>query len=57
MPKGRLKMYTKQYFIDELKRLGFKRTDTVLVHSSYKKIAGDVGIEGGGDTVIDAFIE
>ena len=50
-------MYNKQFFIDEFKRLGFKRSDTVLVHSSYKKIAGDVGIEGGGDTVIDAFIE
>lgn len=50
-------MYTKDYFIAELERLGFKKTDTVLVHSSYKKIAGDVSIEGGGDTVIDAFIE
>ena len=50
-------MYTKDYFIEEFKRLGLKKTDTVLVHSSYKKIAGEVGIEGGGETVIDAFIE
>lgn len=50
-------MYTKDYFIAELERLGLKRTDTVLVHSSYKKVAGDVGIEGGGETIIDAFIE
>ena len=50
-------MYDKQYFIEEFKRLGFQPTDTVFVHSSYKKIAGEEGIEGGGDTVIDAFLE
>lgn len=50
-------MYDKQYFIDEFKRLGFAPTDTVFVHSSYKRLAGEEGIEGGGDTVIDAFME
>ncbi len=50
-------MYSKEYFIENLKRIGLKETDTVLVHSSYKNIAGDVGVEGGADTVIDAFIE
>lgn len=50
-------MYTKEYFIDNLKNMGLKPSDTVFVHSSYKQIAGDVGIEGGADTVIDAFIE
>ncbi len=50
-------MYSKQDFIEEFKKLGLKPTDTVFVHSSYKKIAGDVGIEGGAQTVLDAFIE
>lgn len=50
-------MYNKEYFIREFERLGFLRTDTVFVHSSFKKIAGGEGIEGGADTVADAFIE
>ena len=50
-------MYDKQYFIEEFKRLGFQPTDTVFVHSSYKKIAGEEGIEGGAQTLLDAFIE
>lgn len=50
-------MFTKDYFISELKRLGFEPTDTVFVHSSYKAIAGEEGIEGGANTVLDAFIE
>lgn len=50
-------MFNKAYFIENLKRIGLKETDTVLVHSSYKKIAGDVGVEGRADTVIDAFME
>lgn len=50
-------MYTKQYFINEFIRLGLSPTDTVFIHSSYKKIAGAEGIEGGAQTIIDAFIE
>lgn len=50
-------MYTKQHLTDDFEKMGLKPTDTVFVHSSYKKIAGDVGIEGGADTVVDAFIE
>ncbi len=50
-------MFNKEYFINEFKRLGFKEDDTVFVHSSYRKIAGEDGIEGGADTVLDAFIE
>ena len=60
MPKKNhevIEMYTKEFFINEFKRLGFKETDTVFVHSSYKKIAGDVGIENKADTIIDAFVE
>lgn len=37
--------------------MGLKETDTVLVHSSCRRIAGNKGIEGGADTVIDAFME
>ncbi len=50
-------MYNKEYFINNFKEMGLLPTDTVFVHSSYKKIAGDVGISGGANTVIDAFIE
>ena len=50
-------MYDKQYFINSFKELGLKETDTVLVHSSYKSVAGDIGIEGGADTLLNAFIE
>ena len=50
-------MYTKQDFINDLKNMGLKPTDAVFVHSSFKKVAGDVGVEGGGDTIVDAFIE
>lgn len=50
-------MFKKEDFINDLKNMGLKRTDTVFVHSSYKSISGNEGIEGGADTVIDAFIE
>lgn len=50
-------MYNKEDFINDLKRMGLKETDTVFVHSSYKSIAGEVGIEGGAQTIVDAFIE
>ena len=50
-------MYTKNDLINDLKNMGLKPTDTVFVHSSYKHIAGEMGVEGGADTVVDAFIE
>lgn len=50
-------MYTKQDFIESLKAMGLKETDTVLVHSSFKNVAGDIGVEGGADTIVDSFIE
>lgn len=50
-------MYTKDYFIDKFREYGLRETDTVFTHSSYKKIAGDVGVDGGADTIVDAFIE
>lgn len=50
-------MYTKNDLINDLKKMGLKPSDTIFVHSSYKKIAGDTGVEGGADTIVDAFIE
>ena len=50
-------MYTKHDLIKDLEKMGLKRTDTVFVHSSYKAIAGDVGIDGGADAIVAAFIE
>ncbi len=47
-------MYTKQDIIDHMKNLGIEKEDTLLVHSSMKAI-GEV--EGGADTILDAFME
>lgn len=50
-------MFTKEDLIQDIINMGIEETDTLFVHSSYKKVAGDVGVEGGADTVVDAFIE
>lgn len=47
-------MYTKKELIDAIIKIGIKPTDTLLVHSSMKAI-GEV--DGGADTVLDAFID
>lgn len=47
-------MYTKKQLQEQIAELGVKPTDTLLVHSSMKAL-GDV--EGGADTVLDAFSE
>lgn len=47
-------MYTKQDIMNDLKHLGIAPTDTVLVHTSLKKIGP---AENGADTVLDAFCE
>lgn len=47
-------MYTKEELIEEIKQMGIQSTDTVLIHSSMKAI-GEV--EGGADTVLDAWME
>lgn len=47
-------MYTKQDLIESIIKIGIKPTDTLLVHSSMKAIGS---VEGGADTVLDAFIE
>lgn len=46
--------YTKLDLIENIKKIGLKPTDTVLIHSSYKQL-GD--IDGRADTVLDAFME
>lgn len=47
-------MYTKEDLKEQLRAAGLKSTDTVLIHSSMKAI-GEV--EGGADTVLDAWME
>lgn len=47
-------MYTRQDLMEDLRRMGIKPTDTVLVHASMKAV-GET--EGGADTVLDAFME
>lgn len=47
-------MYTKKDIIDHIINLGIKKEETLLIHSSMKAI-GEV--EGGADTVLDAFME
>lgn len=46
--------YTKTILKEQLEELGLREDDTVLVHSSMKAI-GEV--EGGADTVLDAWME
>jgi aminoglycoside 3-N-acetyltransferase len=47
-------MYTKQELKRDILNIGIKEEDTILIHSSMKAI-GEV--EGGADTVLDAFME
>jgi len=47
-------MYTKEELIEDIKSIGIKPTDTLLIHSSMKAI-GEV--DGGAETVLDAFIQ
>ena len=46
-------MHTKNSLIADIKKAGINSTGTLLIHSSMKAI-GEV--EGGADTVLDAFI-
>lgn len=47
-------MYTKNDLITAIKEMGIKEEDTLFIHSSMKSI-GEV--DGGADTVLDAFME
>jgi len=47
-------MYTKQDLIDAIIEIGIKPSDTLLIHSSMKAVGQ---VEGGADTVLDAFTQ
>lgn len=47
-------MHTKNSLIEDLNRTEIRKNGTLLIHSSMKAV-GEV--EGGGDTVLDAFID
>lgn len=47
-------MYTKEELCNQLKQMGLKEDDTVLIHSSMKAIGQ---VEGGADTVLDVWQE
>lgn len=47
-------MYTKEDLKEQIKALGIKNDDTVLIHTAFSKL-GEV--DGGPDTLIDAFCE
>ncbi len=47
-------LHTKESLIQDLSKAGILPTDTLLVHSSMKRIGQ---VNGGADTVLDAYIE
>lgn len=47
-------MYTKEDLLEDLKQMGLKGDETILIHSSMKSLGE---IDGGADTVLDAWIE
>lgn len=46
--------YTKEDLKEQLRKIGFSGNDAVMVHSSMKALGN---VEGGADTVVDAFME
>ena len=46
--------YNKQQLKDQLKSMGLKGDETILIHSSMKAIGA---VDGGADTVLDAWME
>ncbi|HBC99675.1 MAG TPA: AAC(3) family N-acetyltransferase, partial [Lachnoclostridium sp.] len=47
-------MHTKNSIIKDIEQTGIRKNGTLLIHSSMKAIGV---VEGGGDSVLDAFIE
>lgn len=47
-------MFTKEYLKDQLKDMGIRSNDTVLIHTSLRAIGP---VEGGADGLIDTFCE
>ena len=52
--KKKSKIFTLNDLIDDIKALGIKQGDVVFVHSSLRSIGY---VEGGADTIINAFLE
>ena len=46
--------YTKEQLLQQLRDMGIKSTDNLLVHSSMKSLGP---VQGGADTVLDALME
>ncbi len=47
-------MHTKDSLIKDIEQTGIRKNGTLLIHSSMKAVGA---VEGGGDTVLDAFID
>jgi len=47
-------MHTKNSLIKDIEKTGIRKNGTLLIHSSMKAVGS---VDGGGDTVLDAFIE
>ncbi len=47
-------IYNKEMLVKDIKAMGIEATDALLIHSSMKSVGQ---VEGGADTVIDAFLE
>ena len=47
-------MFSYQNILDDIKNLGIKKDDKIMIHSSLKKVGQ---IDGGGDTLLDAFCD
>lgn len=50
----KLHMHTKNSLIKDIEQTGIRKNGTLLIHSSMKAVGL---VEGGGDTVLDAFID
>jgi aminoglycoside 3-N-acetyltransferase len=49
--------YTKQDLIKDIGALGIDGRGTLFIHSSIKSVGAVEGADGGGETILDAFIE
>ena len=50
-------MLNPKQIIEDLRKLGVKKDDIIVVHSSYNSLRGDDQIEGGPEAVIEALKE
>ena len=47
-------MFSYNNILDDIKNLGIKKDDKIMIHSSLKKVGQ---VDGGGDTLLDAFCD